>query len=163
MLTTAFLILGSNADPETRLRQALQRLRAACDVLAVSSVYQTAAEGSGSGIYWNAAVKIATEADPISFKRDVLRAIERDLGRDRSTPSVVSIDLDIALWGHGMMDYGDKPWHLPSPDIARYAFAAIPLAELAPDLIHPETGQTLTEIAARFDRSTIQKLAARLI
>lgn len=153
-------MLGSNHEPEQNLRQAIQLLRESCDVLAVSSVYETAAQGGGTGTYWNAAAKIATRAAPTEFKLDVLRAIENTMGRNRATPAIVIIDLDIALWGSTPISYGDKPWHSPSVDILRHAFAAIPLAELAPDLIHPETGQPLAEIAAQFDHSAIGKVDA---
>jgi 2-amino-4-hydroxy-6-hydroxymethyldihydropteridine diphosphokinase len=161
-MTSAFLIIGSNTAPEKHMRAAIERLREQATVLAVSSVYETAAQGSGTGTYWNAAVRLDTEADPAAFKRDVLRVIERDLGRDRATPASVPIDLDIALWGEMPLDYGDKPWHSPSADILRYAFAAVPLAELSPDLIHPETGQTLAQIAAGFNRSALRRLDARI-
>jgi 7,8-dihydro-6-hydroxymethylpterin-pyrophosphokinase len=43
-----------------------------------------------------------------------------------------------------------KPLHLPHADILKYAHAVVPLAELAPDLLHPETGQRLGEIASKF-------------
>ncbi len=158
--TIIYVLLGSNHEPIHNLRQAIRKLRDDCQVMAVSSVYETAAQGSGSGTYWNAAAKIATEAGPADFKLNVLRAIERRLHRDRGTPAVVTIDLDIALWGSLPISYGDKPWHSPSADILHYAYVAIPLAELAPDLIHPETGQTFAEIAAQFDRGSVRRLDA---
>jgi 7,8-dihydro-6-hydroxymethylpterin-pyrophosphokinase len=41
--------------------------------------------------------------------------------------------------------------HIPDPEVLQRPFVAIPLAEIAPDVVHPETGQTLRQIAARFD------------
>jgi 2-amino-4-hydroxy-6-hydroxymethyldihydropteridine diphosphokinase len=161
--TIAYLLLGSNADPENNLARAVRRLRDFCDVLAVSSVYRTKAAGetAGGADYLNAAVKINTTRSPADFKVTVLRKIEEELGRQRETQrSIVPIDLDIALWGDTALEYGDKPWRVPSPDILRYAYASVPLADIAPDVVHPETGQTLREIAASIDISGVENLGS---
>lgn len=164
--TTALLMLGSNRDPLPNLRAALALLRAACTVVAVSSVYESAAEGSTAGgpPYLNAAVRVVTDQTAEAFKLGVLRTIESRLGRQRdgSAPGDVPIDLDIALWGDTPLTYGSKPWRSPSPDMLTYAFVALPLAEIAPDTLHPETGQTLAEIAAHFAGSQLENLGRLL-
>ena len=163
--TTALLMLGSNSDALTYLRAALALLRETCTVVAVSSVYQSAAEGStaGSPPYLNAAVHVVTHQTVKAFKLDALRAIEAELGRRRDD-SAVTIDLDIALWGDTPITYGDenKRWHSPATDILERAFVAIPLAEIAPDVIHPETGEPLAQIAARFAENRLQNLGRLL-
>jgi 2-amino-4-hydroxy-6-hydroxymethyldihydropteridine diphosphokinase len=160
-LTIAYLLLGSNADPEINLARAVRRLRDFCDVLSVSSLYRTKAAGetTGGADYLNAAVKVSTTLSPADFKVTVLRKIEDELGRQRETQrSIVPIDLDIALWGDTALEYGDKPWRVPSPDIVRHAYAAVPLADIAPDAVHPQTGQTLWEIAATLDASGVENV-----
>jgi 7,8-dihydro-6-hydroxymethylpterin-pyrophosphokinase len=62
---------------------------------------------------------------------------------DKNAPR--TIDLDIALFGQQVLDVG--PRHIPDPDIYKYPHIAVPLADLAPQQRHPETGQTLLEIA----------------
>ncbi len=165
--TTALLMLGSNRDALPNLRAALALLRAACTVVAVSSVYESAAEGSTAGgpPYLNAAVRVVTGQTAEAFKLDVLRTIEARLGRKRdgsAPPGDVPIDLDIALWGDTPLTYGSKPWRSPAPDMLSYAFVALPLAEIAPETLHPETGQRLAEIAAHFAASRLENLGRLL-
>jgi 2-amino-4-hydroxy-6-hydroxymethyldihydropteridine diphosphokinase len=163
--TSVYVLLGSNESPRQHLNDALRRLRQRCQVLAVSSVYQTPAQGNAQAAvqpqvgtdYWNMAVKLMTSLEPAAFKLDVLRPIEAQLGR-KSGGKAVAIDLDIALWGNAVLEYGAKPWRTPHPDIRRFAYAALPLAELAPEFVHPETGQTLAEIAAGLDTKSITNL-----
>ena len=166
VMTTALLMLGSNRDAPANLRAALARLGEQCAVVAVSSVYQSAAEGSAGGPpYLNAAVQVVTDQTAEAFKLNVLREIEARLGRRRdgsAAPGDVPIDLDIALWGDTPVTYGSKPWRSPAPDILKFAFVAIPLAEIAPDVVHPETGESLAQIAGRFTENRLENLGRLL-
>ncbi len=58
------------------------------------------------------------------------------------------LDLDIALFGDRVIN--DPRLTVPDPDILTRAHVALPLADLAPEWVHPSTGQTLAQIAARF-------------
>lgn len=157
-----FVSLGSNIEPEANLAQAVRLLRSKCTVGAVSSIYRTAPQGfREQADFLNMAVKLMTVLSPESFKTDVLDWIERELGRMRdpnNKNAPRTIDLDISLWGDAVFEYGAKPWRIPDPDIVRFAHAAIPLAEIAPDFIHPTEGVTLAEIAARFDGQGIERV-----
>ncbi len=57
------------------------------------------------------------------------------------------IDLDIAFYGDRVLEVAGKV--IPDPDVLRFAHVAAPLADVAGDWIHPQTGQTLAEIAAQ--------------
>lgn len=165
--TTAYVLLGANHNALANLRAALARLREVSVVEAVSSVVQTEATGSAAGgsPYLNAAVRVRASGTPEAFKRDVLRSIEAALGRRRdgsADPRVVPIDLDLVLWGDEPISYGSKPWRSPSPDILAYSFVAIPLAEIAADVVHPETGQTLAALARRFADAPVKNLGHAL-
>ena len=143
-MTRVFIALGSNIQPEANLPEAVRRLAAHCRVLAVSPVYETAPVGKlDQPNFLNAAVLIESDLSAEALKTQVLQAIERDLGRvrtaDKNAPR--TIDLDIALYGDAVLDLGSR--HIPDPDILRYPHIAVPLAALAPDLRHPETGQPL--------------------
>lgn len=148
MTHRASIILGSNHAAEVNLPRAVAALRQRCDVIAVSPVYESPATQGGESIYLNAAVCIETDLSPLACKQDVLGAVERALGRVRGPGAPVAIDLDLALWDDAAFTYGDKPWRVPHPDILCHAHAARPLADLAPDFVHPEDGRTLSEIAA---------------
>lgn len=157
-----FVSLGANIEPESNLEQAVSLLRSKCTVIAVSSIYRTAPQGfREQADFLNMAVKLTTMLSAESFKADVLDWVERELGRVRdpnNKNAPRTIDLDISLWGDAVFEYGPKPWRVPDPDIVRFAHVAIPLAEIAPEIVHPTEGVTLTEIAARFDRQGIERV-----
>jgi len=154
----AFLSLGSNIEPEHNLREAVHLLREHCTVLAASPVYETAPVGTlDQANFLNAAVWIETRLTAEQLKTTVLASIEAALGRvrtsDKNAPR--TIDLDIALFNLAVLDVGAR--HIPDPDIPKYAHVAVPLADLAPYRIHPETGQTLEEIAAGLPRDGLRR------
>jgi 2-amino-4-hydroxy-6-hydroxymethyldihydropteridine diphosphokinase len=157
-----YVSLGSNIEPEKNLAEAVKLLRERCTVLAVSSVYRTPPQGdTQQADFLNMAVKLTTLLSAADFKRAVLDDIECRLKRQRDPANKNAprtIDLDISLWGDQVFEYGEKPWRVPDKDIVRFAHVALPLAELAPDYVHPLEHQTLAEIAARFDTSQIQRV-----
>jgi 2-amino-4-hydroxy-6-hydroxymethyldihydropteridine diphosphokinase len=162
-MTVAYVLLGSNSDPMRNLQRAVALLREEGDLLAVSSVYRTTAqrEAAGGADYLNMVAALQTTLTAADFKVNLLRQIENALGRERGTPNI-AIDLDIMLWGDTALDYSDglKTWHAPHPDLLRYGYAALPLAEIAPDVIHPETGQRLRAIVERLRDDTIVWIGA---
>ncbi len=155
-----FVSLGSNIDPEHNLIQAVHLLGQQTQIIAYSTVYRTPPQGfTDQADFLNMAVQLQTNKTPEEFKSAVLTGIEQQLKRVRdplNKNAPRTIDLDIALWDNLSFDYGDKPWHVPDQDILRFAHVAVPLAEIAPDYIHPENGQSLTAIAARFDKAAMQ-------
>ena len=145
-----FVAMGSNINAAHNLREAVRLLRERATVVAVSPVYETAPIGTtDQPNFLNAAVLVETPLPAADLKANVLRAIEQTLGRvrtaDKNAPR--TIDLDIALFNGDVLDVGAR--HIPDPDILKYAHIAVPLADLAPEVRHPETGQTLWEIAER--------------
>lgn len=143
-----FISLGSNIDPERNLPEAVRRLAARCRLLAVSPVYETQPVGTiNQPRFLNAAAMIETELTAASLKRQLLQVIERELGRvrteDKNAPR--SIDLDISLFNDEVLLLGHR--RIPDPEILEFPHIARPLADLAPEYRHPETRQTLEEIA----------------
>jgi dihydroneopterin aldolase/2-amino-4-hydroxy-6-hydroxymethyldihydropteridine diphosphokinase len=144
----AFISLGSNIEAERNLPAAVRRLAARCRLVAASPVYETRPVGTtDQPNFLNAAVLIETELTPGELKAQVLQAIEQALGRVRSEDKNAprTIDLDISLFNEQVMTLGDR--RIPDPEILEFAHIARPLADLAPGHRHPETGQTLEEIA----------------
>jgi 2-amino-4-hydroxy-6-hydroxymethyldihydropteridine diphosphokinase len=76
----------------------------------------------------------------------IFHRIEDGLGRDRSLPKFASrpIDLDILLYGDRVIDIPGV--RTPRPEILENAFVLKPLQDLAPDLVHPETGETFADL-----------------
>jgi 2-amino-4-hydroxy-6-hydroxymethyldihydropteridine diphosphokinase len=150
-MTRVFIALGSNINPEYNIREAVRRLlepSARCRLLAVSPVYETAPVGkTDQPKFLNAAALIETDLTAAELKTQVLQVIEQELGRARTEEKNAprTIDLDIALFGDQILDVGLR--HIPDPEISKYPHIVVPLADLAPQQRHPETGQTLQEIA----------------
>ena len=158
-LIPVFITLGSNLDPERNLPWAAGLLHDQAGVARASRVYRSTALGpDGESLdqpdYLNAAVlvNLRDNVSPDEFKYRVLRAIETSMGRVRSADKYVArpIDLDLALYGDLVLDDLAHGLTLPDPQILTRAHVALPLADLAPDFVHPISGETLAAIAARF-------------
>ncbi len=164
--TSVWLSLGSNIRPCDNLRAALRLLRAACTLERCSPVYRTAPRGdSDQADFLNMAVRLRTTHTPAGFHREVIQRIEACLGRERDPQNrnaARTIDIDIALWGDGAFQFGRPSRQVPDPDILRHPHVALPLAALAPDLRHPLTGQTLSQIANQLGVAGIQRLTLNL-
>lgn len=152
----ALILLGSNIERQQNVPTALERLRrhSAWRVTAVSSIYESAAVG-GDGpqpVFWNAAICLETDL-PAATLRSALRKIEDEMGRQRSADKFAPrpIDLDIALFNDCKLTIEGSL--IPDPDIERHAHVAAPLAEIAPNRVHPSNGLRLSDIAAKLDRS----------
>jgi 2-amino-4-hydroxy-6-hydroxymethyldihydropteridine diphosphokinase len=152
-MNRVFVLIGSNIDKERNLPAAVRLLRGH-GLVGVGTAYETLPVGTGHpAAFLNAAAELLTDLAPESFKREVCGAIEKALGRvrdpgDRNAPR--TIDMDIALWNDAVMEVLGTP--VPDPDILRYLHAALPLADLAPDLRHPVDGRTLASIARELGR-----------
>ena len=126
-----------------------------CTLVACPSASPTRATLSRTSIaqppFFNAAALIETDLAPGALK-EALLAIEDSLGRVRTADKYAPrpIDLDIALYGQHILGLNGR--HIPDPDL--------PLADVAPDWLHPELGLTLAEIARglHFSDKEIQKL-----
>ncbi|MBF0402118.1 MAG: 2-amino-4-hydroxy-6-hydroxymethyldihydropteridine diphosphokinase [Magnetococcales bacterium] len=163
------IAFGSNIDPLPNLHRGLLRLHQEVGISAVSTVYRTAAlpdpERGGSAAapdFLNGAVRLESQQDPFALQR-LLRTIEAELQRVRTAWRYAprTLDLDIALMGESLLQ--SEQLVLPDPDILQRPFLAIPLAELAPDLLHPLEGCSLSEIASRFADLTADAEATTLL
>jgi 2-amino-4-hydroxy-6-hydroxymethyldihydropteridine diphosphokinase len=143
-----YVALGSNIKPEQNIKEAVRLLASRCKLLAVSRVYQTKPVGkTDQPDFLNAAALIETGLGAADLKAQVLRDIEQTLGRVRSADKNAprTIDLDITLFNDEVLNIGRR--RIPDPDLLLYPHIAVPMAELAPNYVHPESGQTLQEIA----------------
>jgi 2-amino-4-hydroxy-6-hydroxymethyldihydropteridine diphosphokinase len=150
-MNRAFVLLGSNIEREKNLPAAVRLLRQQCRVRMVSSVYETVPVGlEEQPCFWNAAVLLETKLTAAQLKSKVLAEIERELCRVRTEdPNAPrTIDVDITLFNHDSFNL-DETHHIPDPDLLKFPHVAVPIAELAPRLKHPETDEQMQEIASR--------------
>ena len=142
----ACLLLGSNIEPERNLSLAVQRLQVLLIVDRVSHAWETPAVGSDGPNFLNAALLVRTDLAPQELKEQVLRPLETELGRVRSTDknSPRTIDIDVILWDDQVLD--EMIWHL--------AHVAVPAEEVWPQPLPGPGGETLVQVAARLERTT---------
>ena len=147
-MAVAYIALGGNlGDRAQTLSLAIDRLGLLGTVMSRSSFYETEPVGfRDQPPFLNAVVAVETDLEPIDLLRGML-AIEREFGRDRSNRAMNgprTLDLDLLLMGDGVV--AGTELMLPHPALARRRFVLAPLAEIAPDLLHPVLQQTVAEL-----------------
>jgi 2-amino-4-hydroxy-6-hydroxymethyldihydropteridine diphosphokinase len=147
-----YVAAGSNVDAIANLRRAVAALRAAFPGLVASKAYSNTAVGFDGDDFVNLVVGFDTDAS-LADVLAVLHAIEAQCGRPREAPKWAprSMDLDVLLYGDRVGEFpGAK---LPRPDLLKRAYMLGPLAEIAPEVVHPTLGATIGELWQRFDRA----------
>jgi 2-amino-4-hydroxy-6-hydroxymethyldihydropteridine diphosphokinase len=148
-MTRAFIAVGSNIRPAENVRAALGRLAKTVRLVAVSTVYETPAEGRPEQPpYYNCVVAVETDVPPETLKRAILRRIESDLGRQRAADRYAArpIDLDLILYGDLAVETEDLT--LPDPLILTRPYLAAGLREVAPGLVLPKWERPVEELSA---------------
>ena len=151
-MPTAYLALGANlGDRRRNIEAAVGMLRATARVRVkkVSSLLETAAVGgpNDSPRFLNGVAEIETELCPTELLSRLLE-IERHLGRQRRQkwdPRL--IDLDILLYNDRIIN--EPNLKVPHPLMHRRGFVLQPLAEIAPDRIHPALGISIRQMLKR--------------
>jgi 2-amino-4-hydroxy-6-hydroxymethyldihydropteridine diphosphokinase len=135
----AYLNLGSNIEPERKLRQAIRLLRKRGQITAISNAWESHAFGSDGPNFLNACLLFLTDLNAQQLKEQIIRPVEAELGRvrvdDKYAPRC--IDIDIIL-------FDDEPY---AGEFWSNAFVVVPLAEVYPDLLHPLYYEKLEQIA----------------
>jgi 2-amino-4-hydroxy-6-hydroxymethyldihydropteridine diphosphokinase len=151
MPNLVYLSLGSNVgDREAHLRDALARLGAAGRVVAISSFYETEpVEFTSQPWFLNCAVALETTETPRELMTKILR-IEEKMGRRRvQKKGPRSIDIDILMFlvaGSEDTILDSKELTIPHPAMHQRRFVLEPLAEIAPNVIHPIFKKTISEL-----------------
>jgi 2-amino-4-hydroxy-6-hydroxymethyldihydropteridine diphosphokinase len=143
---TAYLSLGSNVgDREGNLRVAIGKLKGVGRVVGVSSFYETEPmEFRQQEWFLNCAVVVETEKSAEELLNALL-SIERAMGRERvQAKGPRNIDIDILLFGDEVID--EKGLKVPHPAMHERRFVLEPLAEIAPDAIHPVFKRSVCEL-----------------
>lgn len=141
-MARVYLGLGSNIDPEKNLRLGIAELRRRFGELEVSGIYRNAAVGFKAADFLNLVAGLRCNDTPAEVNAQI-EEIHRLVGRERGAARLTSRPLDIDLLLYDDLVIDDPPLRIPRPDVLDYDFVLRPLSELAPHLVHPETGQSL--------------------
>ncbi|MFN8290440.1 MAG: 2-amino-4-hydroxy-6-hydroxymethyldihydropteridine diphosphokinase [Chitinophagaceae bacterium] len=147
MISTAYLLTGGNlGNREENLATARNLLHEQCGrIMAASALYETAAWGKeDQPAFLNQALKLETSLSARQLIRRILK-LEKWMGRMRDEkygPRI--IDIDILLFNQEKHNY--PLLKVPHPELPNRRFALLPLAEIAPDLVHPVLKKTIAAL-----------------
>lgn len=151
-----YLSLGSNIDRRQYICAALDALAENFGELDISSVYESESVGFEGDSFYNLVVGIRSELAVGQISR-ILKGIEDSNGRDRSAPKFGSRSLDIDILTLDTTVGQVDGIALPRDEVLKNAFVLLPLAELAPDSLHPVTQHSYAQHWQDYDKSK-QKL-----
>lgn len=140
--TRVFLSLGSNmGNRQENLDRALKLLSQRVRLGKSSSVYETdPVDYVNQPRFLNLACEVYTRLEPSELLA-LAKGIESKMGRSGKTKEPRPIDIDILLYGDQIIDAPDLV--IPHPLLHERAFVLIPLAEIAPETVHPLFNKTI--------------------
>ncbi len=157
---TIYLGLGTNIGNRTaNLQAALTGLAGNLHVTAVSPIYETAPWGiTDQPDFLNMCLTAETDLSPHELLA-LLKSLEKEIGRvpgERWGPRL--IDIDLLFYANQIID--TEKLKLPHPELPERAFVLCPLADIAPDFVHPVLGETIAVLAAKLDDEGIRPFAS---
>jgi 2-amino-4-hydroxy-6-hydroxymethyldihydropteridine diphosphokinase len=151
MAHRVYVGLGSNlGDRKANIREAEERLAEIPDtrIVKASSLYESEPHGNAKTWFINSVLEIETELEPEALLKQTL-AIEKAMGRKRVSGKRWGsriIDIDLLLVDNQTVN--KKHLKIPHPEMHKRRFVLMPLAELAPHVVHPGLGQSVSAMLA---------------
>jgi len=157
-----FIGVGANL-PTNLFPSPLETCRAALDAINTLSAVRVMAQSrwfksapvpvSEQPWFINGVARLETDLSPIELLR-VLHTVEADFGRVRTRRNAPRV-LDLDLLAFHALKISNADVEIPHPRLHHRAFVLLPLADLAPDWIHPVTGETLADLVANLPKDQV--------
>ncbi len=153
-MAQVYLSLGSNVNREYYVEQGLNALSKYFGRLTLSSLFESESIGFNGAPFFNMVIAFSTE-QTVEDVSHILRNIEYDNGREMDAKkfSPRKLDLDLLLFDDLVLK---TPVQIPRDEITRNAFVLWPLAEIAPDLLHPIEQQTYRQLWQNYNKNSQQ-------
>jgi len=139
-MSTAYLGLGSNIDATRHIPSGIEALRESFSRVELSPIYRAPAVGFHGN---------ETDLTPLDLKR-FLHALEDRHGRDRAQPKFSDRTLDIDILLYDDLYLLSPELEIPRDEILTAAHVLKPLADLAPDVVHPVARRTMAQLWSEF-------------
>jgi 2-amino-4-hydroxy-6-hydroxymethyldihydropteridine diphosphokinase len=149
-MSHVYVAIGSNVSPEENVLKAAHEIKRRFPDARFSSWYRNPAVGFTGEDFINGVVGFTTTL-PLESVIGELQAVEAFCGRPRNAPRWAprAMDLDVLLYDDLIRT---EPTKLPRPDLLKRSYMLGPLAEIAPQVMHPTAGLTIGELWQQFDR-----------
>jgi 2-amino-4-hydroxy-6-hydroxymethyldihydropteridine diphosphokinase len=144
-MSTAYLSLGSNVNALSNILAGIAALREAFSNVRLSPAYQTGAVGFDGDDFINLAASIETSLQPLELKQ-FLNELEDRHGRVRDAAKFSDRTLDVDILLYDDLYLISPLIEIPRAEIMTFTHVLKPLADLAPNLLHPVCRKTIAEI-----------------
>jgi 2-amino-4-hydroxy-6-hydroxymethyldihydropteridine diphosphokinase len=146
-MAKVFILLGGNVGDKSKILEQTRKLidKRIGIITQQSSVYKTESWGFKTDPFYNQAISLESQLTPFEILEQS-QAIEKELGRIKLSTAYEDRKIDIDLIFYDNLNITTTQLTIPHPRIGERRFVLIPLLEIAPELCHPVTGVSLSQM-----------------